>query len=249
MTGFGKFLVGVAGTSLLAWGAHAMTGAGYIDGLEEQGRAALAAGNFDGATLTMARDPLSRVAVLDGVDDPALRAKIEAAVLATPGIASVRWAGDDGAAGAAAAAGDGDGDGSGGATAEAVTACQSDVDTLMADKVITFRSGSAYMPESSLKVVDEVAAAIKDCDGMTIAVGGHTDATGSDEVNTTISQARADAVAAALTERGIDAGRITAKGFGSSQPKVPGDGANEANRRIEFTLGTGAVTGASEGGE
>lgn len=245
MTGFGKFLVGVAGTSLLAWGAHAMSGAGYIDGLEEQGRAALATGDFEGATLTMARDPLSRVAVLDGVDDPALRAKIEAAVLATPGIASVRWAGDDSATGADS----GDSDGSDGTSAEAITACQSDVDKLMADKVITFRSGSAYMPESSLKVVDEVVAAIKDCDGMTIAVGGHTDATGSDEVNTTISQARADAVAAALTERGIDAGRITAKGFGSSRPKVPGDGANEANRRIEFTLGAGAVTGASEGGE
>lgn len=244
MTGFGKFLVGAAGTSLLAFGAHVLAGDGYVTGLEEQGRAALAAGELEGVTLSMARDPLSRVAVLDGIDDPEARAAAEAAVLATPGISSVRWTGDgnDGVSSE-------DGAGAEGATAAAVASCQTDVDALLEGKVITFRSGSAYMPDSSLEIVDQVAGVLSECDGMTVAVGGHTDSTGSASINETISQARADAVAAALAERGIAADRVTAKGFGSSQPKVPGDGANEANRRIEFTLAAAGAASADAGGE
>jgi OOP family OmpA-OmpF porin len=50
----------------------------------------------------------------------------------------------------------------------------------------------------------------------------------------------------ALVARGLDATKISAQGFGSSQPKVSGSdaAANSANRRIEFTVG-GAATAAS----
>ena len=239
MTKFTKFLVGVGATSLLAWGAHAMTGENYIAGLESRASAALQGGDFAGVDLAMARDPLARVAVLSGITDPAARARAEAAVLAVPGISAVRWA-DAAAADAAAAPA---------ASVAEVAACQQDVDATMQGKVITFNSGSAYMPDSSLAVVDEVANAIRDCAGMAIAVEGHTDASGSAEVNQTLSQARADAVSAALATRGIAADRISATGFGSSQPVTPGDGYNAANRRIEFKLGAGAAAAAPAEGE
>jgi len=242
MTGLAKFLVGAAATSLLAWGAHALTGDDYIAGLQTKAQAALDGGGMSGVNLAMAHDPLARIAVLSGVSDPAERARIEAAVLAVPGIAGVRWADGDGAVPAAPAAAAPAA--AAPAAAAAVAACQDDVNTVMAGKVINFNSGSAYMPDSSLNVIEEVAGALRDCTGMTIAVEGHTDSSGSAAINQTLSQARADAVAAALAQRGIAAGRVTATGFGSSRPITPGDGANAANRRIEFKLGSGAVAAA-----
>lgn len=245
MNAFTKLLIGGAATSLLAWGAHAAGGERYIAGLGEGATTALAGTDVEGVTVAMATEPaLSRVAVLsgEGLTDEQ-RAAAEAAVRGVDGVSGVRWAGE------------GDKSASGGgaqgetATAAAVTECQTGVDAAIAEKSINFRSGSAFMPESSLAVVTEVADALKDCDGLNVAVGGHTDATGSAEVNQNLSQGRADAVAAALTERGIAADRITATGFGSTKLKVPGDGANEANRRIEFTVSGAAASATTEGGE
>lgn len=245
MTKFGKFLVGAAVTSLLAWGAHAMTGRDYIDRLGSDGTGALSAGGFDGVTLAMASDPLARVAVLSGISDPDARARAEAAVLAVPGIASVRWADGEVVSAPVADAP------SEPATAQEVTACQDNIDGLMAGKVINFASGSATIAADGLAVVSEVAEALSGCDGMAIAVGGHTDATGSAEVNQRLSKERADSVAAALAERGIAAERITATGYGSAQPVMEGTGAaaNAANRRIEFDLSTSAAAAAPTGEE
>ena len=238
MTKFGKFLVGAAATSLLAWGTHAMGGVQYVDGLHQGAQQALEQGGFAGVRFAMQRDPLARIAVMSGIADPVERARAADAVLAVPGIAGVRWV-DDAAPAAAGAAGDA----APPASAPEVASCQQDVDALMAGKVINFATGSAAMPAASLALVDQVAGALKDCDGMTIAVEGHTDATGVPAANQALSQARADAVAAALAERGLAAARISATGFGSSRPVQQGSdaAANAANRRIEFRLGSSAA--------
>jgi len=252
MGSFAKFLCGAAAASLLAWGG---SDEGFIDNLEAQGKAALGDGGFEGVDMSMARDPLSRIALLDGVSDPAKRAEIEAAMLKVPGVASVRWAGEADAV--AADPGDGEAGGAGalaaeatsGASEEQVADCQSDIDAFMDGKVINFNSGSAFIAPASGAIISDLAEKLTACSGMAIAVEGHTDATGSAEINTTLSQARADAVASALNESGVAAERITATGFGSSQLLVPGDGANAANRRIEFTLNAGGADAPAAQGE
>lgn len=243
MTKFAKFLVGAAATSLLAWGAHALSGDNYIAGLQRAAEGALEDGGIAGVKVAMARDPLARVAVLSGITDPAERARVAAALMgAVPGISGVRWADD------AAAAAPASGDLAPAAGDQQVAACQENIDQVMAGKVINFASSSASMPSASLAVVDEVAAALGQCTGMSVTVEGHTDATGIPEANQALSQARADAVAGALSTRGVAAERITATGFGSSRPVQPGndEAAKAANRRIEFRLGTAAAPAGGE---
>lgn len=245
MTGLMKLLIGGAATSLLAWGAHAVGGEGYIRGLDGGAKAALEGAGIEGVDVHMQQEPsLSRVAILsgEGLSDEQ-RAAAEEAVRGVDGVSGIRWAGegDD-----AAAEGAGE---MATPSAEAVDACQKNVDAVTNAETITFRSGSSYLSPQSLRIVDAVAEALKECDGMTVAVEGHTDSSGSAEVNTSMSQARADAVADALSERGIAADRVSAKGFGPDKPLEGKSAADPANRRIEFTLGTGAAAPTEEGGE
>jgi outer membrane protein OmpA-like peptidoglycan-associated protein len=77
---------------------------------------------------------------------------------------------------------------------------------------------------------------MKDNPDVKFEVGGHTDSDGDDALNLKLSQARADAVRTQLISMGIDASRLTAKGFGKTKPisdnTSPEGKAN--NRRVEF---------------
>lgn len=240
MNDWTKIAIGAVATALLAWGGHAAMGEKFVGGLESQGKAALATANMDGIELTAGHDPLSRHIVLSGDKTEEEKAAAIAAVSKIPGVGSVTWA-DDGTAkadaGAAAPA----------ATAAEVASCQADINKTMTGKTINFKSGSTYIDPASVKLVDEVAAALKACEGTVVAIDGHTDATGSAAVNKNLSQGRADAVKTALTGKGVDAARISATGFGSEKPKATGtdEAANAANRRIEFTVSSSAAAPAA----
>jgi outer membrane protein OmpA-like peptidoglycan-associated protein len=71
---------------------------------------------------------------------------------------------------------------------------------------------------------------------LTFEIGGHTDNTGTAPHNLTLSQQRADAVKTQLVTMGIDATRLTTKGYGDTKPiasnATPEGKAN--NRRVEF---------------
>lgn len=261
MHGLAKGLIGAGVASLLAWGSHAMGGATYINDLESEMSGALAdAGALSdpgalGASLRLQRDPLARVATISGVTDASDRARIEQQLLAGGRIRTIIWADDlvdasvtDGEADTAAlSTGIEDVEAVSGASEEQVADCQSDLDAFMADRVVVFESGSAELAAPSISVISGLAERLTACTGMSVAVGGHTDATGTDAVNQQLSQARADAVAAALAGRGVAPVRITATGYGSSRPLVEGNGANAANRRIEFTLDAGGASSPAEG--
>lgn len=103
---------------------------------------------------------------------------------------------------------------------------------------IQFASGSDIIDGASAVVLDEAAEFLNANPDVAIEIGGHTDSVGSDESNQTLSQARADAVAAALGERGVT-NDITAVGFGERRLKINPDDTAEAraeNRRIEFRI-------------
>jgi len=104
---------------------------------------------------------------------------------------------------------------------------------------VYFDTGSNAVTADSMEVLQRAADAIKAAPaGTRIEIGGHTDNTGTAEVNLDVSQKRADAVVARLVELGVDANAFSAKGYGQDKP-VADNGTDEGrakNRRIEFTV-------------
>jgi outer membrane protein OmpA-like peptidoglycan-associated protein len=71
-----------------------------------------------------------------------------------------------------------------------------------------------------------------------LEIVGHTDSSGNEAINSRLSQQRAERVASALAERGLDPGRLHTSGVGAAQPS--GEEASEAdrqrNRRVTFLV-------------
>lgn len=71
-----------------------------------------------------------------------------------------------------------------------------------------------------------------------VEIQGHTDARGSDTYNQKLSQGRAESVKNYLVQKGIDPSRLTAKGYGESQPiadNTTKEGMSQ-NRRVQFMI-------------
>jgi outer membrane protein OmpA-like peptidoglycan-associated protein len=105
-------------------------------------------------------------------------------------------------------------------------------------KGITFVSGSARIKKSSNKQLDLAAKTLSEWPTIKLRIEGHTDDHGPDEVNLTLSQARAVAVRDYLIGKGIDAARLKAQGFGETKPVADNKKAagRAQNRRIEFIV-------------
>ena len=86
--------------------------------------------------------------------------------------------------------------------------------------------------------LDGIAATLARFPATFVDVGGHSDGLGSDAVNQRLSQERAVAVADYLVARGVQRGRIAARGFGKSQPLASNADAagRAANRRVDIHL-------------
>lgn len=113
-----------------------------------------------------------------------------------------------------------------------------DKDTWFNFRKLTFEQGSAVIDAASQKEVDNLAEILKAYPQVSIKIGGYTDNTGSNEVNTKLSADRAANVLAALVGRGIDASRLESEGYGPLHP-VADNGTpegKEQNRRIAVRI-------------
>lgn len=104
---------------------------------------------------------------------------------------------------------------------------------------IQFDTAKSTIKAESNAILDEAANTIKKMKaGSKIEIQGYTDSDGDDAANLKLSQDRADAVKAALTQRGVSADMLSAKGFGEANPV--GDNATAEgkakNRRIAYDI-------------
>ncbi len=111
-------------------------------------------------------------------------------------------------------------------------------DKLELNEKLYFAWDMAKIEDTSFPVLDEVVQALKDNKNFRVQIEGHTDATGTDEHNQTLSEQRALAVLDYLAAHGIARERLSSKGFSSSVPtdtNVTVQG-RENNRRVEFVV-------------
>lgn len=104
---------------------------------------------------------------------------------------------------------------------------------------VTFEVRKASIRPESFALLDAVAAALTaDRRIAFVEIQVHTDARGSAAWNLKLSQARADAIYGYLVDRGIDARRLRAKGYGESRPIDRGHDAKAQarNRRTAFVI-------------
>ena len=101
---------------------------------------------------------------------------------------------------------------------------------------ILFDNDSDVIRSESKPVLDEVRGVLKSEPEWKLTIEGHTDATGTDEYNMSLSRKRAQSVAAHLVSGGIDAGRLNTAGFGESKPVADNDTelGRSQNRRVEL---------------
>jgi outer membrane protein OmpA-like peptidoglycan-associated protein len=106
-------------------------------------------------------------------------------------------------------------------------------------KSIRFDFDKATIKPEYRDILNRIAGILMTLKGHSIAVYGYTDDIGTQTYNLQLSQRRAEAVRDFLVQIGIPATTITsAKGFGKSDPRVPGDSeqARAANRRVEIAI-------------
>ncbi|WP_375562292.1 OmpA family protein [Bernardetia sp. OM2101] len=103
---------------------------------------------------------------------------------------------------------------------------------------VLFETGKANLKNSSFKAIDELASAMTAKKTMEIEIAGHTDNVGDKNANLKLSQERAEAVRDYLIKKGIDASRITAKGYGDTKPVADNstDAGKQQNRRTEVKI-------------
>ncbi len=97
-----------------------------------------------------------------------------------------------------------------------------------------YNTGSALPSGDYPALINEIAAAVKRRNALTIRISGHTDATGSDTVDNALSLERVKQMRAMLADKGIKVERIATASHGKGNPAVPTpDGVAEPrNRRV-----------------
>jgi len=102
---------------------------------------------------------------------------------------------------------------------------------------LKFATGKSYLSVKQLANLDAVVAVLAKYTNVSVAIGGHTDNTGAERLNSKLSINRASVVAKYLIKKGVDAKRITSSGFGYANPAADNKTkeGRAQNRRAELT--------------
>ena len=103
---------------------------------------------------------------------------------------------------------------------------------------IQFEYNSSALTEDSQTGIQMLAEFLFRNSGLRVELAGHTDNVGSENYNLKLSADRAEMVRNALIAKGVDKDRLTAKGYGASQPIAPNDTEEHRalNRRTEMII-------------
>jgi outer membrane protein OmpA-like peptidoglycan-associated protein len=109
---------------------------------------------------------------------------------------------------------------------------------------ITFDSGLLFdinkydLRDASRENIVKLAAILKKYPDTNILIEGHTDSTGTREINQPLSENRAKAVAAFLAQHEVQSARFTVMGYGPDQPIAPNDTVEgrQQNRRVDLAI-------------
>jgi outer membrane protein OmpA-like peptidoglycan-associated protein len=117
----------------------------------------------------------------------------------------------------------------------------------MADVLFAF--GKYDLKPTAREALAKLSGIVLGHPGLKLAIDGYTDSVGSDAFNQTLSEKRAEGVQAYLISQGIDAGSVTATGFGKANPVADNGTAagRQQNRRVEIII-SGEVIGTQIGG-
>ena len=103
---------------------------------------------------------------------------------------------------------------------------------------VTFATDSSDLSPAFFDVLNSVGKVLGEYEKTVVEVAGHTDSTGSDAYNQSLSERRASSVSTYLQGQGVMAQRIITVGMGESRPVADNSSVagRQANRRVEITM-------------
>ena len=114
---------------------------------------------------------------------------------------------------------------------------------------VWFDTGKATLKPGAREKLSKIAGILASPSGLKLEIEGHTDNTGSDDLNQELSERRAMAVRDFLAQQGVNASSITVRGLGESEPVASNDTAvgRQLNRRVEMIV-SGDIIGTTPSG-
>jgi cytochrome c oxidase subunit 2 len=119
-----------------------------------------------------------------------------------------------------------------------MAALEADGEEVVNLKHVFFETGSSRLQEISKYELDNVVTLMNTNQKIVVELSGHTDSTGDDDLNMTLSQSRAESVRNYLLGKGISDVSIVAKGYGETAPIDTNETAEgrQINRRTELKI-------------
>ncbi len=111
-------------------------------------------------------------------------------------------------------------------------------DSIIVLNELLFEVNSYQLNKELFPTLDSIATYLSKQPQATVNISGHTDNTGKEDYNLTLSSQRAEAVAEYLLDKGVNPDRVTFEGLGSALPILPNDTAEgrRKNRRVEILI-------------